>query len=115
LSNKQRQKIIDSLGKNAGKSITICSLTSDAAGLAFAATLKHAFEEAGWQVDGVKELVFEKPPVGVNLVSGAYPAPDGLVAAYKALSSAGLSISQQLDTKLTGTQVELIVGVKPGE
>jgi len=115
LSNKQRQQIADALGKEGGKNITICSVQSDAAGLAFATALKHLFEQAGWHVDGVKQLPFAKPPVGLSLVSGSYPAPDALVAAYHALVAAGLNVSQQLDMKLSGSQVELIVGGKPAE
>lgn len=109
LSDKQRKEIVDSLRKHGGK-ITICSVESDAAGLVFANTLKRAFEDAGWQVDGVKQVVFAKPPMGLNLACGSYPTPDGLVAVYRAFASAGLHVSQQLDTKLAGTQVELIVG-----
>ena len=110
LNDKQRQALVDSLRKHTGKSITICSPQSDAGALKFAGTLKHIFEEAGWRVEGVKQLTFAKPPEGLNLAAGSYPSPDGLIAAYQAFSSAGLPVSQQLDTKLSGSQVELIVG-----
>ena len=109
LSDKQRRQIVDSLRKHDGK-IVICSVESDTAGLAFANTLKRAFEDAGWQVDGVKQIAYTQPPAGLNLACGSYPTPEGLVAVYRAFAAAGLHISQQLDTRLAGTQVELIVG-----
>lgn len=109
LTDKQRKQIVDSLRKHGGK-ITICSVESDAAGLVFATTLKRAFEDAGWQVDGVKQIAYTQPPAGLNLACGSYPTPEGLVAVYRAFAAAGLHVSQQLDTKLLGTQVELIVG-----
>jgi len=110
LSDKQHQEIVDALRKHAGKSITICSAESDPEGLAFAGTLKHVFEEAGWHVDGVKQVPSAKSPAGLNLATGSFPSPESMAAAYSAFTSAGLTISQQLDAKLTGGQSELIVG-----
>ena len=110
LSETQRQKIVDGLRKQPGKTITICSVLSDSAGTAFAGTLKHQFEEAGWRVDGVKQISYAKPPVGLILASGSFPAPESLVATWRTFTSAGFHVSQQLDSKLTGGQVELLVG-----
>ena len=110
LSDKQHQEILEILRQHEGKSITICSVESDAEGFEFAGTLKHVFEEAGWHVDGVKQVAYGSPSTGLNLAAGSFPSPEGLVTAYLAFTSAGFHVSQQLDAKLTGGQAELIVG-----
>lgn len=110
LGDKQRQKMEDALGKYSGKTITICSMQSDTTGFQFAQTLKHAFEDAGWNVDGVNQVAYAKPPVGLNLAAGSFPSPEGLVAAYSAFTSAGFHVSLRLDSQLGGGQMELIVG-----
>ncbi len=110
LSDKQHQEILDTLRKHTGKSITICSAESDPEGLAFAGTLKRVFEEAGWHVEGVKQIPAAKSSAGLSLATGSFPSPESMTAACTAFISAGFTVSQQLDAKLTGGQAELIVG-----
>ena|ERR1700677_22958 len=112
LNDNQRKQIVNSLHKFAGKNITISSVESDKEGFAFAGMLKGIFEEAGWQVDGVKQVSYGKPPSGLNLVTGSFPYPSSLVTTYEAFTSAGFKVSQQLDARLTGGQAELIVGTR---
>ena len=113
LTEKQYQEIVDVLRKHAGKTITICSAGTNPRGMDFALSLKSTFEKAGWHVEGVKQIASPKLIVGLNLSAGTFPSPEGLVAAYMALTGAGLNVSQQLDSKLTGGQAQLTVGTMP--
>jgi hypothetical protein len=111
LDEKQFSDIVKTLHKHAAKSsITIRAASEDPESFEFATILRRAFAEAGWKVDGIKQVNLDKPVVGINLSAGTFPAPDGVVATYMALTSAGFKVSQQLDSKLAGQHAELTVG-----
>lgn len=110
LSDTQRRQILDALKKHAGKSIIISSASPDDETKEFAETLKHVFTDAGWHVDGVKQISPEHPPTGLSIAAGGFPSPENAAAAFRAISAAGFHVTQQLDSKLTGGKAELIVG-----
>jgi hypothetical protein len=110
LNENQRQQIVNILRKHPGKMITICACDTDPEGLAFANKLKGTFVEAGWKVDGIKTIPAAKTSAGLSVAAGTFPSPEGLVATYQALTKAGYSVNQQLDSRLAGAQAELIVG-----
>lgn len=110
VNEKQRQQILSILRRHPGKTITICASDTDPEGLAFANKLKGTFVEAGWKVDGIKTVPAAKTSAGLSVAAGTFPSPEGLVATYQALTKAGYSVNQQLDSHLTASQAELIVG-----
>jgi len=110
LSEKQRLDMARILRKFSGKSIAIHSVAGDSGGLEFAETLRRAFLDAGWRVGSVNQVAYAKPPVGLYVSTETFPSPQEVVATYQALTAAGLSVSQQLDSKLNGEKAVLLVG-----
>ncbi|HWB58504.1 MAG TPA: hypothetical protein VG733_03390 [Chthoniobacteraceae bacterium] len=108
LGDAQQKKIVEQLRKHPGRTITICTAQTDPKSAAFAAGLKHSFEQAGWSVE--KQAAYPNPPAGLSIASGTFPWPETLADTAEALIAAGLHVTPQIDSKIAGDKVVLIIG-----
>jgi len=110
LSEYQRQEIGKVLRRHSGKAIAIHTVAGDSSGLVFAQALRQEFIDAGWHVGSINQIAYAKPPVGLYVSAETFPSPEEVIAAYQALTAAGLTVSQQLDPKMNGEKAVVLVG-----
>ena len=110
MDSKQRRELVKVLRAHAGKSITIKSILCDAESHRLAEALLEAFKDAGWHIKGMDQVLYAPPRFGLCLSAASSSSPEELEASYRALTSAGLEVSQQIDPHQFHDRAVLIVG-----
>ena len=108
----QQQKMLIKLLKSGPKGeIDIISVLDDAVSHKTAVELKSIFEEQGWTTQDIVQSAFTHPPEGIVLViHSKQTAPSYAKFLQRTLTSAGLSVSAQINNKHREWSLSLIVG-----
>jgi len=111
MSDRQRRTITAILRRYTDRAIAIHSVDGDDAGFQLAWALKAAFAEAGWRVEGVEQVAYTNPPMGLFITSGNTCPLEEAVVPHEALATAGFAVSRCVDSNLKGDRTVLRVGV----